>query len=183
MRWRKTMSVGAVAVGLGLALAGCGSGSNGTGSNGSGSTSGAAGGSTVSTRNVAGVGTVLTGADGKTLYFADQETSGQIKCINACMSFWMPVTVSGGTTPTAGTGVTGRLATLDRPDGSVQITYDGKPLYTFAQDSGPGDANGNGFKDTFNGTDLLWHAAAPTGAAAGGAAPTNTGAPGNGYGY
>ena len=180
MRWQKTMSVGAVAVGLGLALAGCGSGANGTGSSGSG-TSGASGGSTVSTHDVAGVGTVLTGADGKTLYFTDQEAGGQIKCTDACMSFWMPVTVTGGTTPTAGTGVTGTLATLSRPDGSVQVTYDGKPLYTFAQDSGPGDAKGNGFKDTFNGTDLVWHATAPSGTAAGGAAPTNTGGPGYGY--
>ena len=177
MRWQKTMRSGAVAVGVALTLAGCGRGTTG------GGTSGVAGGSTVSTHSVPGVGTALTAADGRTLYFAEQESNGQIKCAGSCLSFWIPVTVSTGTTPTAGTGVTGTLATLNRPDGTVQVTYDGMPLYTFAQDRGPGVANGNGFKDSFDGTDFSWHAATPSGAAATGAAPTDTDSAGTGYGY
>jgi len=52
-----------------------------------------------------------------------------------------------------------------RPDGTVQVTYEGKPLYTFTDDSGPGHADGNGFTDTFDGTDFQWHAAAVSGSA------------------
>lgn len=174
MQWKTTLRSGAVAVGLALAVAACGSG----GDNGDGATAGAgSNGATVSTREVSEVGTALTGADGKTLYFAEQEADGTIACKDACLSFWKPLTVSRGTTPTAGTGVTGTLATVNRPDGSVQVTYDGKPLYTFTEDRGPGQAKGNGFEDTFNGTDFVWHAAAPSGAA-----PTDAG-PTGGYGY
>jgi predicted lipoprotein with Yx(FWY)xxD motif len=176
MRWTRMLSAGAVATGAALAVAACGGGSG---------TSGAAGtsdGSTVSVRNVDGVGTALTSADGRTLYFAEQETGGQIRCTDACLSFWTPLTVSGGSAPTAGSGVTGTLATVTRPDGKVQVTYDGKPLYEFTQDGGAGQAKGNGFKDSFNNAQFTWHAATPSGGAPTGPAPTNTGND-NGYGY
>jgi hypothetical protein len=44
--------------------------------------------------------------------------------------------------PTGGTGVSGKLATITRDDGSLQVTYNGLPLYFFANDKAPGDANG-----------------------------------------
>ncbi|HKD99336.1 MAG TPA: hypothetical protein VKB69_17295 [Micromonosporaceae bacterium] len=171
MRYKTILRTGAVATGVGLAIAGCGSGSGGTGA------AGTSNGSTVSVRTVNGAGSTLTGADGKTLYFADQEANKQIKCTGGCLSFWEPLTVASGMTPTAGSGVTGTLATVHRPDGTVQVTYNGKPLYEFAEDSGPGQAKGNGFADSFNGTDFTWHAATPSGAAP---APSNPGG-GNGY--
>jgi predicted lipoprotein with Yx(FWY)xxD motif len=171
MRWKTTVRTGVVAVGLALAVAACGSGNDNGG--------GAGDGSTVSTRDVSGIGKALIGADGKTLYFADQETSGTIQCKDACLSFWTPLTVSSGTKPSAGNGVTGTLATVNRPDGKAQVTYDGMPLYTFTQDGKPGEAKGNGFKDTFNGTEFMWHAATPSGAAPAGGTPQDRG----GYGY
>ncbi len=174
MRWTRMLQAGTVAAGVALAAAACGGGSGGTGA------AGTSNGTTVSARSVDGVGTALTGADGKTLYFAEQETGGQIRCTGPCLSFWTPVTVSSGTTPTAGNGVTGTLATVTRPDGKVQVTYDDKPLYEFTQDGGPGQAKGNGFQDSFNNTDFTWHAAVPSGAAPTGPAPTGTD---NGYGY
>ena len=94
----------------------------------------------------------------------------------------MPYGSSGGSAPTAGSGMTGTLATVTRPDGKVQVTYDGSPLYEFTQDGGPGQAKGNGFKDSFNNARFTWHAATPSGAAPTGPAPTNTGND-NGYGY
>jgi predicted lipoprotein with Yx(FWY)xxD motif len=172
MRLKTTLRTGAVAVGLALAVAACGSATDNDGGAAAGSD-----GPMVSTREVSGVGTALTAADGKTLYFAEQEIDGTIKCKDACLSFWTPLTVSGGTKPTAGTGVTGTLATVNRPDGSVQVTYDGKPLYTFTDDGGSGQAKGNGVKDTFNDTDFVWRAAVASGAAPAGAPSTG------GYGY
>jgi hypothetical protein len=72
------------------------------------------------------------------------------------------------------------LATVKRPDGSVQVTYKGEPLYTFAQDTSPGQANGQGIKDV--GT---WSAVTISSAASS-PAPATTGtesSKGGGYGY
>jgi predicted lipoprotein with Yx(FWY)xxD motif len=165
MRWKTTLGLAAAAVGMALTLAACGAGSDDAESGT------ASGGSTVSAREIDGVGTALTGPDGKTLYFAEAEADGTIVCQDACLSFWKPLTVAADTTPTAGPGVTGTLATLSRPDGTVQVTLDGKPLYSFAKDGGPGEAEGNGFTDTFNGTELVWRAAAVSGAAPTGQPP------------
>jgi predicted lipoprotein with Yx(FWY)xxD motif len=177
LRWNRLVGVGGAAVALAV-LVGCG------GSGGSGGST-AAGGATVSARNIPGVGSTLVNSDGMTLYFADQETGGQIKCVSDCLKFWQPLNVPGGTTPTAGAGVGGTLATISRPDGASQVTYDGKPLYAFTQD-GAGKAAGNGFKDSFGGVEFVWHAAAVSGAAPAGptSAPTATdNGGGNGYGY
>ena len=53
---------------------------------------------------------------------------------------------------TAGAGVTGTLSTITRADGSTQATYLGHPLYTYAGDTAPGQANGNGI----NASGGLW---------------------------
>lgn len=165
MRRKATLGLAAAAVGVALALTACGGDTDNASTGASGS------GSTVSAREVDGLGTALTGPDGKTLYFAEAEVGGTIVCQDACLSFWIPLTVSAGTTPTAGPGVTGTLATLRRPDGKVQVTLDGKPLYGFVEDGGPGQAKGNGFTDTFNGTELVWRAAAGSAAAPTGQPP------------
>ena len=173
MRWKMLIGIGAAAGAI--ALAGCDSG---TGDAASAPGPGNAPG-TVSVRPVDNVGTTLVNSDGNTLYFADQENNGSIRCLDACTRFWMPLAVPAGAELTAGAGVSGTLATVTRPDGTVQATYDGKPLYTFAEDSGPGHAEGNGLTDTFDGTEFLWHAAVVSGSAA-----TTTGTSGtNDYGY
>jgi predicted lipoprotein with Yx(FWY)xxD motif len=59
--------------------------------------------------------------------------------------------------PSAVPGLRGKLGTVTRPDGTTQLTYNDKPLYTFVQDTQPGDANGDGFTD-LGGT---WHVVAP----------------------
>lgn len=178
MRLKTRSGLVAAALGAALALAGCGADTDNAATGASGD------GSTVSTREVAGAGMVLTGSDGKTLYFAEAEANGKIVCTDACESFWPPLTVSQGATPTAGPGVSGTLATLNRPDGSVQVTLDGKPLYSFSEDGGPGETKGEGFTDTFNGTELVWHAVTVSGAAPSGQTPADepdTG--GNDYNY
>jgi predicted lipoprotein with Yx(FWY)xxD motif len=176
MQWKKI--AGVTVLGTAVTLAGCGTTTH------SGSDAGTGSAATVTTRQIPGAGTALTDSAGKTLYFADQEADGSVHCVDACVRFWIPLTVSAGVTPTSGAGVTGTLSTVKRPDGSVQVTYDGKPLYTFTQDSAPGSASGNGFKDSFGGIDFSWHAAAVAGAVAPpSAAATGTGGDYGGYGY
>jgi predicted lipoprotein with Yx(FWY)xxD motif len=95
----------------------------------------------------AGGGTVLVdGSNSMTLYVFSKDTanSGTSACSGACISTWPALTVPAGTTPTAGTGVTGKLGTFKRADdGSLQVTYNGIPLYHYSGDSAPGDTNGN----------------------------------------
>jgi predicted lipoprotein with Yx(FWY)xxD motif len=127
----------------------------------------AASGITVSARMVTGVGTVLTDQSGKTLYTPQQEASGAIKCTGSCTSFWFPVTVGKGAAPHAASNVTGKLSTIQRPDGGgSQLTYDGKPLYTFRLDTGPGQVHGNNFSDHFGSQSFTWHAVTAGGGAA-----------------
>ncbi|MGZ0147497.1 COG4315 family predicted lipoprotein [Kribbella sp. WER1] len=131
----------------------------------------------VSVRDVSGVGRTLVDASGKTLYFADQEAGGMIKCTAGCLSFWMPATGSA-----TGASVTG-LGTMKRSDtGAEQLTYQGKPLYTFKLDMNAGDAKGNNFSDAFSGTSFTWHAAT-TSATAPSPAPSSGGGGGYGNGY
>jgi predicted lipoprotein with Yx(FWY)xxD motif len=164
------IAVGGLAVAL--AVAGCASsGSSGSAASGSPAT-------TVSARSVAGVGTTLVDSRGDTLYFSEEESSGTVRCVGACLHFWVPVTIASGVMPTAGSGVTGQLATIARPDGPTQVTFDGRPLYRFSLDSA-GQAKGNGFTDSFNGTEFRWHAAALSGNASPAPASSNP----NGYGY
>jgi predicted lipoprotein with Yx(FWY)xxD motif len=107
---------------------------------GAGGPSAAVAGATVTVKSatIGGVA-VLTNADGLTLYWFAPDTPTASKCTGDCASYWPPVTG----TPKAGPGVTGKLGTIKRPDGSVQATYDGHPLYTYVGDSGPGQARGN----------------------------------------
>jgi predicted lipoprotein with Yx(FWY)xxD motif len=100
---------------------------------------GAAGpGVTLKTTKIGGV-TVLTNAKGLTLYRFAPDTATASKCTGSCAAYWPPVTG----TPKAGPGVTGKLGTIKRPDGGLQVTYDGHPLYIYIGDSGPGQAHGN----------------------------------------
>ena len=93
--------------------------------------------------------TVLTNAKGFTLYSFAPDTASRSVCNGACAQYWPPVTGR----PTAGPGVTGRLGTITRSDGSTQATYDGHPLYTYIADTAPGQANGNNIN--LNGG--VWH--------------------------
>jgi predicted lipoprotein with Yx(FWY)xxD motif len=85
-------------------------------------------------------GSALAGEGGLTLYILTDEADGTIHCVGDCATNWPPLT---GTVD-AGDADASLLGTIDRPDGSVQATYDGFPLYYFAGDAAPGDANGEG---------------------------------------
>jgi predicted lipoprotein with Yx(FWY)xxD motif len=71
----------------------------------------------------------------------------------------VPLTLSGSGKPTGTSDVQAKLGTVDRPDGATQVTYEGKPLYTFVEDTRPGQVTGNGFHDQFGGQQFTWEVA------------------------
>ena len=84
-------------------------------------------------------------ANQMTLYTFDKDVagSGTSNCTGGCLTNWPALTVAAGDTPTGGAGVTGTLGTITRADnGAHQVTYNGLPLYFFANDKAPGDTNG-----------------------------------------
>jgi predicted lipoprotein with Yx(FWY)xxD motif len=87
-------------------------------------------------------GTILVDKAGRTIYRFGADSAGTSACYAACASAWPPVTVATGVTPAGGPGTDGTFATITRTDGTLQVTYDGSPLYTFAGDTAPGDTNG-----------------------------------------
>ena len=102
------------------------------------------------------LGEILVDADGLTAYaFFQDEQGGDSTCYDECEAAWPPITVDGE--PVAGDGVDASLlGTVEREDGSTQVTYDGWPLYLFASDAAPGDVNGQGVSN-------VWYVVGPDG--------------------
>ena len=102
----------------------------------------------IKTATAAGItGSFLTGADGKTLYIFKKDTQGNGKstCNGDCAASWPPFSVGAGEQATAGDGVTAtKISTVTRDDGSMQVAYDGWPLYYYAPDQKAGDVLGQG---------------------------------------
>jgi predicted lipoprotein with Yx(FWY)xxD motif len=175
----------------GAVLAACGA-AGGTGTTSAPSTSGpAAAGSTVSTvsTGTTSLGTVLTNAQGFTLYYFLPERNSKIgACTGGCLTAWPPLVVTGS--PTSTSAVTGTLATVSiMANGAAEneVTYNGWPLHTFASDTQPGQTNGEGVGGN-------WFAVTPgtastsTGASSASSTPTPaagtpTASSGGGYGY
>ena len=107
----------------------------------------------IDVRHIDGVGDVLVDASGHALYTADQEANGKIRCVDECLSFWLPL--EAGANPTAADGA-GEVALITRPDQTKQVTVDGKPAYSFSEDT-PGKVTGDGFEDSFGGQKFTWH--------------------------
>jgi len=170
---RKIWSAAGLAAAV-LAIAACGSsaGSNST-PPAAGASSPAASSSTTTLKSTTiGGTTVLTNSAGFTLYWFAPDTSTTSKCTGSCATYWPPVKGPA----TAGSGVTGTLATITRPDGTTQATYNGHPLYTYAADSAPGQAKGNGL----NVSGGLWHEVTVSGSAGPASSPSPSS---GGYGY
>jgi predicted lipoprotein with Yx(FWY)xxD motif len=103
------------------------------------------------------LGKILVSASGRTLYHDSSERKNVVKCTRACAVTWPPLLVAGGAKPVAGPGVTASLlGTVKRPDGKLQVTYGGLPLYLFSGDGKAGDAKGQGEAG-------IWHALTPAG--------------------
>jgi predicted lipoprotein with Yx(FWY)xxD motif len=103
-------------------------------------------------------GTVLVSSNGRTLYHFTVEKHGKIACTGACAKAWPPLTIAKGSKPTAGTGVKqAKLGTIKRPDGSIQVTYNGYALYRYGDDKKKGEAEGQD-------EEHVWFTVAPSGA-------------------
>ena len=100
-------------------------------------------GTIVSLSDHADLGTILTDRSGRTLYLFTVDELNLSNCSGGCAIAWPPLLTVGD--PQAGEGVNpDSLATIERDDGSTQVTYNGWPLYRFWRDAKPGDANGQG---------------------------------------
>ena len=120
--------------------------------------SGSTGKATVSTAKNAALGTIVVGSTGRTLYHYLDDHGKKIDCTGACATQWPPVLVPKSAKPVAGAGIkAGKLGTITRPDDTVQVTYNGFPLYRFAGDAQSGQVNGQGLESS-------WYVLAPSGA-------------------
>jgi predicted lipoprotein with Yx(FWY)xxD motif len=97
-------------------------------------------------------GSILTDADGKSLYFFSLDTKDTSACVTGCLSVW-PVFYQENIVTDAGLN-SADFATIDRSDGAKQTTYKGWPLYYFAGDNAAGDTNGDKVND-------IWYIAKP----------------------
>ena len=99
---------------------------------------------TVVVSDHAELGSILTDADGSTLYTFTEDEPNVSNCQNdPCPQTWPPLII-GSEPPVAGEGIPGELGVIERQDGSRQVTYNDMPLYGFLNDQAPGDANGQG---------------------------------------
>jgi predicted lipoprotein with Yx(FWY)xxD motif len=182
---RKILSAAGLAA-LALAASACGSSSGSTSASNSPAAAGSSAPAASSAPASSGTGTtldtttingtqVLTNSKGFVLYWFVPDTSTTSKCTGTCATNWPPVTGPA----TAGSGVTGTLGTITRTDGTTQATYDGHPLYTYAGDTAPDQAKGNGL----NASGGLWHEMEVSGATPAAAPAATHSSGGGGYGY
>lgn len=87
--------------------------------------------------------TILTDAQGKTLYYFTPDTATKLACTGGCAKAWPPLVFSGSNTPTSATSLPGTLSVLNGANGS-QVEYGGYLLYTYSGDTAPGQMKGQG---------------------------------------
>jgi predicted lipoprotein with Yx(FWY)xxD motif len=165
-----------------LALAACG-GDNFS-DDGNGGSSMASSSDVVSTESVDGFGTVLVDSQDAALYTNDVDGGSKIVCTAECAADWIPLVAPSGGEPTSDdSAVQAKLGTIERPDGASQVTFDGKPLYSFVEDPA-GEVTGDGFTDSFAGTRFVWTVATSSGSGSSAAGEsTNSGGGYGGGGY
>jgi predicted lipoprotein with Yx(FWY)xxD motif len=126
-----------------------------------------AAGTTITTGTAEPYGAVLTDGTGMTLYVFFEDSGGRSMCYDACAENWPPLLTTGEPSG-EGRADDGLVGALQRDDGSLQVTYDGQPLYLYSGDSEPGDVNGFGSGN-------VWYPVTPDGApidvASGGSEP------------
>jgi predicted lipoprotein with Yx(FWY)xxD motif len=157
-------------------LAGCGSpGGYGSSGSGSSSTSEGTGPETIGTSS-GSAGTYLTADDGRAVFLFDADKSATSTCSGACANAWPPV-LTDGPAKAEGSAKSADLGTTKRSDGTTQVTYQGHPLYYYAEDQKAGQTGGQGSK-AFGAS---WWLVSPDGTALTGGASSSGGGYGHGY--
>mgnify|MGYP000226702468 FL=1 len=82
--------------------------------------------------------TVLTDANGMTLYIFDKDSAGVTNCYDKCAANWPPLAAD------AGAMAEGDFSIVERTDGYSMWAYKGAPLYYWVNDANPGDTTGDG---------------------------------------
>ena len=117
-------------------------------------------GSDIGVANSADHGKYLVDATGKTLYALEKDDHGKSSCYDACSTRWPPLLSPQGTAKALDASVKGdAIVSIQRTDGTVQVTYQGHPLYHYSQDQAAGQINGQGIKDQFG----EWYMLSPAG--------------------
>jgi predicted lipoprotein with Yx(FWY)xxD motif len=100
------------------------------------------------------LGDFLVDARYRTLYVFRRDYPGASHCYDECAANWPPFIIQKDIIPqgssTIEPGLTGLVGVITRPDGTRQVTYNGWPLYYFAGDLNPGDANGDGVNNNWH---------------------------------
>jgi predicted lipoprotein with Yx(FWY)xxD motif len=92
------------------------------------------------------LGPFIVAENGMTLYTFKRDTFGVSNCVDGCATNWPPYTVESADGLTVADGIPGEVGTIERADGTLQVTYNGLPLYFWVNDAETGDANGHNFR-------------------------------------
>jgi predicted lipoprotein with Yx(FWY)xxD motif len=90
------------------------------------------------------LGPILTDASGMTLYQFAPDMPGMSACTGGCARVWPPLQPPADGNITLDPAATGTVDVFMRDDGTMQVEYNGHPLYYYSGDQNPGDTNGNG---------------------------------------
>ncbi len=116
---------------------------------------GAAADAAVKVARIQGFGLFLTDNDDRTLYAYANDTKDTSNCTGNCIQNWPPFIAHA--TPQVPSNINpSLLTTFKRPDGTLQVEYDGRPLYYFVGDKKPGDVKGQNVGN-------VWHVLSPRG--------------------
>ena len=92
---------------------------------------------------------ILTNAQGMTLYYRTTDAPPSTVCSGGCASAWPPLVMSGSSTPSSAASLPGKLTIVTDANGN-QVEYNGHPLYTYSGDTAAGQTNGEGVAG-------IWH--------------------------
>ena len=177
----RRLAIGGGAVLMAVVAAGCGSSSSSDATGGSASTTPVPSGGSLNVADTS-LGRVVVDSEGFTVYMLTADSPGRSTCSSDCLSTWPPVAGPSLGTPSP-PNITAAVDEAETTTGSAMLTVGGWPVYTYVEDTAPGDVTGEG-TTSFGGT---WYAIGPNGqpvtGATGSSSPSPSGNSGSSYSY